>query len=623
MGGRGMIRVIVSQDGMTAVLADAEIDAGALEIEHLMDALAEAGVVEGIDHDGITQAIILNSEGKSFEGTVIARGIAPREPEDATLKPNGRLSFPFFRGDVIGTLTAPGEPSVGTTVTGLQLPPRRISSPKQLSVAPESGVAQDENGSLTAEYYGVLRVEDGSVSLRPLIDVSDDRFKVMATVYSKDALNREITPERIAALILPMKITAQVNRQAVSDALREAEKSKTPQRVAICEGKLPVHGSDATFESPVSTGLSAGVVMEDGSVDYSERGIVRSVEEGDFLGRITTQSSGIPGRDVYGNLIPARDGAPLAIKVGENVHVSEDGLEFFAAISGMLVLNETLIAVSEICEIAGDVSFSTGNVRMDKGSVFIHGSIREGFVVESAGNIVVDGSIEGARVRAGGDIEVRGGITMKDKGLVQAGGSIKATFAANAVLQAKGDIIITNEIINSKLASSGRVLASGSKGKILGGDVHSTMGVEAKEIGSHMGVVSHVSVGCDLERNKELQKEKKNLLSMLDKIRKVVGDKLPKEVLANTPETKKEVMIKLLQTRDRVQAKLAELEYAISVDDENICRRMNARIRVSKAIHAGSSITLYGRGLPIKKELKHCMIYFDHDKGGISVGSYS
>ena len=618
-----MIRVRIDDDEMRAVVSDTVMDAGALGVEHLMQALDEAGCTDGIDHDGITKAIMLHQAGQNPDGTVVAKGEPAVEPQDGTIRPAGKLSLPFFRGDSIGQLVPGVQPSVGFTVTGGRIPPKKISSPKELTVEEGSGLTVDEKGMLTATEYGLLQVEGGKVRLKPLLAVSKNALQVEVVVFDRDALGRKITPDRVAALTVPMKIVAKVDKQAVADALVRAEFEKRPIKVVACRGRTPVHGGDAFFESPFTSGLTAGKVLEDGSVDYSERGIVRSVAEGDFLGRITAQNSGVPGMDVFGNSIPARDGKALAFKAGENIDVSEDGLVFHALTSGMLVISDTVIAVSEVCEIAGDISFSTGNVRMDKGSVVIRGSIREGFIVESAGNIVVHGSIEGAQVSAKGDIEVRGGITMMDKGLVKAGGNISAMFAANAVLQARGDIIITNEIVNSRLFCNGRVLAAGSKGKILGGDIRSIMGVEAKEIGSHLGVVSTVNVGCNLKHNEELRTEKKNLQAVLEKIGKVVGDEDPAELLAKTPESKREVMAKLIQIKVRAERKLAEVEHAIEADKDDICRRMNARIRVSKVIHAGTDITLYGKGMPVRKDLKHSVIYFDHEKGGISVGSFS
>ena len=62
--------------------------------------------------------------------------------------------------------------------------------------------------------------------------------------------------------------------------------------------------------------------------------------------------------------------------------------------------------------IKGNVDYDYGNIDFN-GSVHITGSVLPGFTVKAKGDIVVDKNVEDAYLEAGGDINVKMGISGK------------------------------------------------------------------------------------------------------------------------------------------------------------------------------------------------------------------
>lgn len=612
--------VEVAADAMSArVAAYRPVAAGAppLSVEDILRALNAAGAVAGFDHDAIAQAVIMAQAGADLTGLVLAKGEPPADSADGDVKPLGDMSCPVFAGDLAGRITPAVAPGIGQNVRGVDLLPRRPAKPRELSVPPGSGLRLNaDTGELTAERYGLLSRDGDTVRLLQLLTPSKDRLRLTADIYAQDFFGRPVTPARLAELLETMHVSVPLDRDAVEKALAQAKAGDGVVRgVVIARGIAPLHGEDGRFDSPYQLKLAAGTTDATGRVDFYERGLIRSVNAGDVLGRLVKARKGVPGRDIFGNMIAAMDGRETDIVPGEGVEVDPSSLEFRATSDGMVVFTGNRLFVSETCEIAGDVNFATGNVRMDKGSVLIHGSVWDGFKVQSAGNISVEGSIESAAVAAVGDVIVRGGITGKGGGVVKAGGSVVASYLSNVRVEAGGDILVNGEVVNCHLEAGGRIRASGTRGKIMGGCVRAEQGLEAADVGSHLGVVSTVSVGTPPARNEELYTTRRALRQTIEKIDAGLGHEDPRRLLARTPPEKRPVLVKIIEARIAARRQLEEIEKAIAEDEIRRRQNMRARIRVPGSIHAGTQILLYEQPYLVTDELKGAVIFFDPEQG--------
>lgn len=173
----------------------------------------------------------------------------------------------------------------------------------------------------------------------------------------------------------------------------------------LAVGTPPTPGHDASIryvfqDDPKPVDLDAI------RIDHFELHGTSGVPKGAVLAVKTPPEPGLPGRDVYGQVIhpsPVRD---VEIWVGEGAALSDDGLQAIALVAGLPYLQAGTIRVKEVFELPGDADVSTGNISMD-GDIIIRGSVLENIRVQSnTGFIVVHGLVSGATLRTRGSITV-------------------------------------------------------------------------------------------------------------------------------------------------------------------------------------------------------------------------
>lgn len=173
----------------------------------------------------------------------------------------------------------------------------------------------------------------------------------------------------------------------------------------LAVGMPPTPGHDASIryvfqDDPKPVDLDAI------RIDHFELHGTSGVPKGAVLAVKTPPEPGLPGRDVYGQVIhpsPVRD---VEIWVGEGAALSDDGLQAIALVAGLPYLQAGTIRVKEVFELPGDADVSTGNISMD-GDIIIRGSVLENIRVQSnTGSIVVHGLVSGATLRTRGSITV-------------------------------------------------------------------------------------------------------------------------------------------------------------------------------------------------------------------------
>ena len=315
-----------------------------------------------------------------------------------------------------------------------------------------------------------------------------------------------------------------------------------------------------------------------------------------MVARLTPADPGEDGVDVYGGYIKPREVKEPKFSFGRNLKVSEDGLELISEINGNVTLVDDKVFVSNIYEV-NDVDTSTGNIEYD-GDVHVNGNVNAGFSVKASGNVEVRGVVEGALVEAGGDIIITRGMNGMGKGEIIAGRNIVAKFLENAKAKAEG-YIHSEAIIHSRIISKSDVIVTGKKGFITGGSVQALGNVEAKIIGSEMGVDTDIQVGQDpsiklkaasmqqeiAEKNKKLNQVKPVLVTLTMRMKK--GDKLTPDQLRNFKQLSEEFknltedINKLMDEYDKYMASIdvKDTESVVKVSD---CAYPGTRITISE-----------------------------------------
>ena len=232
----------------------------------------------------------------------------------------------------------------------------------------------------------------------------------------------------------------------------------------------------------------------------------------------------------------------------------------------------------EALHIEGDLVGVDGRVEAE-GDVCVQGSVGAGGFIKTKGSVEVDGDVaDGATLSAHGSVYIGGGV-QGEKTRVVSMADLQCHFVRNASVMAVGDIRVGYHLSNAQARAGGKVVVGGADedrgGRIVGGEVTSTLGIEASTLGASGS--RRTLVGCQpsVETAVRLAKLRKGLEHCEGEIRRIARtlDAQSLEpgqlqtLLRRTPPSKREFfedMISRLKTvvaaRSEQQGKLERLE---------------------------------------------------------------
>jgi hypothetical protein len=187
--------------------------------------------------------------------------------------------------------------------------------------------------------------------------------------------------------------------------IRDVEGEK---EVVIAKGIKPIPPVQPKVENFVGGTPEDLEVKEDSHEDRIDffASKVQQTTEGSVLARKIPGVSGTPGKDIKGQEIPAPPYKEINFKLKKNVHLSEDGLEVIASISGLPVrIDETGYQVENVYILNQDVDLSSGSIEFP-GNVYVAGNVQDGLHIYSGGKVEIRGSVSKAEVRAEKGLDV-------------------------------------------------------------------------------------------------------------------------------------------------------------------------------------------------------------------------
>jgi hypothetical protein len=591
-------------------------------VEMIQRQAAEAGVKLPIDDEVARQIIDAIHKDSEFRKLVLIRGIEVQEPQNASLVALGNIDFPTFPGDRFARKHPPLEARAGETIDGRITQPKTHFDPEDIEIQMGENVDFDPlTNSYVSQVWGMARLKEGTITVEPIPIVSEDAITVTGNLHHKDFKGQEITPARIDKEMRDTGVLIDLDLDDIDAKLKQTKQLGRPLLdQIIVEGKHPIPGRDGWLEYLVSTRELTGTEDEAGRLDFRNRGSYPMVDAGQAIGRLHPPTQGQGGIDIYGKTIPASAGKELHIHAGENIIIQEDEISFESKAKGIMVMERNTLSVTDCLLIHGNIDLNTGNVIVEHGSVKILGSIQAGFSVFAPKHIVVAGSVESTMVTAGGNIQVSGGILMPEGGKVSAKGDVIASYAANAYIEAGGDVYIANDTTNSEIHCEGQFIATRGKGIVQGGEIITSKGLKVNEIGSELGVATTVAVRIDHEEDEELRLERSKIKQAIQKIDDALGRDDPKVILERTPPEKRtavsEVLkhrITLVKRRKTLSEQLNQLALARQEELSGI------KIKAMKFIHPGAVIKFGPKMLQFTKRNEASTILWDETTRQITI----
>lgn len=382
---------------------------------------------------------------------------------------------------------------------------------------------KDLGQAITNSHKEIVEVKLLSVPILPeseyvRIKVSSDRMYAIGRFYPPSNNGLCMNLKDILNSLVQLGIKEGIVQDNIEDFINN---QRYCEDIILAKGSKPVEGKDATIFYHFNTDTTVKPkVNEDGSVDFHKLNVISTINKGDLLATLEPAVEGKNGYDIYGNALKPNKVVRRILRYGKGIHLSEDGLNMYSDVNGHAMLRDDRVFVTNIYEVPANVDVSTGDINYE-GDVAIKGNVITGFSVHAKGDIIVDGVVEGATLRAGGNIILKRGMQGMSRGYMEADGNIISKFIENAEVKA-GGYITTEAILHSKVSANGDITVGGKKGLVTGGEIRSYTSITIKTAGSTMGTNTVLEVGVDPTASDEYKSLEQSIISMRDEMNRLM-----------------------------------------------------------------------------------------------------
>ena len=530
-----------------------------------------------------------------------------------TIYPNTADSLLFELSDMRQILRESGVanydvPTLARTVREASGEAQKIADPVKVSLEQLDKVGTDDAESGLA---GMASAEEEFA--RIIVDISRDKMKATVRYDTKHGTKMP-TIDMVIDAVKAMNITYGIDEESIKENF-----SRLKPYVAA-EGLLPVAGDNAYIDRKFDLSEKGRPVMNEyDRVDYKNLNLFVLVKANETLAIRIPQTKGKPGKNIFGETVPAQNGRPIPMPAGKNTKVIGEN-QLVAAINGQIVDTGNKISVDPRLEIQSSVGVGTGNIDFD-GTVTIMGDVNQGFFVKATGDIEIRGSINGAEV-TGRNIVVGGGLTGAERGKIQSQENVTIAFVENAIIEAGGDINIMKFALHSTLRAGRRITLEGKQGQLTGGIATAGEEVIARYIGNNANVVTRVAVGIDPNLQKEYHEVCKNYKEGRKKLLHITQtlNTLSKIDINTLPQSRVDQINALTRSQFPIAGQLKRDEKKIKELEEKLAEMRNGKVRADDTIFPGVRLSINNIVKNVQEVYKHCTMYLDN--GEVTLGPF-
>ncbi|MEW5767991.1 MAG: FapA family protein [bacterium] len=438
---------------------------------------------------------------------------------------------------------------------------------------------------------------------RILIEFAPDMSRALATIYPPRQGGIAVGPDDVVDTLKQKGVVAGINKDKIKEIFLSKE-FNTPIAVAEEIPPQPREADKIKYRVAIEPLPIKFIEDEYGRVNFKELNLIQNVEAGEVLAVRVKGGGGKPGQKITGQPIPPPPPEPMELPLGKNTRLSEDGDSILSQIDGQVIFVNERLNVEPLYEVKGDVDTGIGNIRF-VGGVIVRGSVGDDFQIEAGSDIQIQGSVEGARLTAGGNIIIGAGVRGRSKAKLKAKGNVVAKFIENSRVQAEGNVIVHDGILHSRVDAGGMVALVGKRGAIIGGRVRAKKRISALRLGNRLftstklEVDEHYQIKEQLQRlEKRLEKAKQDLKET--KLGVVILERL-KEKKGKFPPEKQEALIRMRAKANELTALIQRyIEQRIFLENRlgTYNQKESERIDVLNQIYPGVELT-------IRTETKH------------------
>ncbi len=383
-------------------------------------------------------------------------------------------------------------------------------------------------------------------------------------------------------------------------------------------GYAPVDGQDSIVVIYYHEPVKKPVLLEDGRVNYYELGHIVAVQAGDIIGIRTPPTNGDSGYNVMGELLPAQPGKDIALPVGKGIIVMDN--KAIAEYDGALSWDNNKVSILKSITINGDVDFSVGNINFP-GKVLVTGNVMEGFKVQADDDIDIRGGVDDAEVISwNGSIFVQKGIIGRGKAIIIAHKNVEAKFIQESMVEAGQNIIVNEYVLRCDIKAGNSVLIQGRKGRIMGdNNISAKTKIKAAQIQNSSGlhlVVEGIDRKQYYDRVKELNDLIRNMEISLSNLASQIKQLKEQTSNADNLIQLKSLLPQYYQNSAKLEAYNEERKLITSILKST---RGEGVIEVGSGLEPGMCLTIKNESINIRNNQGKVGMFFDPDENRIKI----
>jgi len=399
-----------------------------------------------------------------------------------------------------------------------------------------------------------------------------------------------------------------IGQGILDEAIDVAIASACSTQVVIARGLPPQHGEDGRLEVLIPEVRNRMPrVDETGHIDYRDLGAIQVVHPGENLMIRHPPTEGVPGRTLFGEILPATPGKEVmyAPQLQGTAFAPNNPNLLQAALTGQPVVIPGGMMVEPVYRVE-NVTTGSGNIDFD-GSVVINGDVSAGMTVRATGDIEVGGVVEVATLEAGGSIVVKGGVMggvgrkTTDEHFIHCGGSFSAAYAQQAKVSAEDSIFIDDLAMQCELTAINHIFVGNKRrGHIIGGHLQATLSITANVIGSPNRVRTHCEIGVNPLMHKQLLEICKRRDGRETQLMEV--SKLLDFGCKNPGKLRPEMLQKAKTTASTLATEIAAIREEQEILTRKIELTQRSRVNAKQLLHEGVEVHLSGKRYAVARE---------------------
>ncbi|MFT2090884.1 DUF342 domain-containing protein [Paraglaciecola sp. 2405UD69-4] len=436
-------------------------------------------------------------------------------------------------------------------------------------------------------------------------------------------------PALLKRLLADNGIKRGISIKRLRALIRECATAKPGESLQslVAKGLPPRKGKPSQFVPLVPNALERLLAPQETGgkrVDMRDLGAIISVKKGAEILRRTPPTDGRDGYFVTGEVIKATPGDWVNFRMGDGTVMSDhDENLLIADISGMPKFKEQKMWVDDIYTCKG-VNVGTGNVNYD-GSVLVNGDVTEKMEIVATGDVTINGFIESATIKAGGDIMITEGAMGKVNDAATeysskliAKGNIYAQHGQGLDIHCQGNVNIGRQIAHSKIYCKGKVTVGAAdlpKGNIFSCNISCQGTVTAGTFGAVSGSSLNIDFSEGFERLLERNATLEDLLEQLKQNNgrhkermNIINSKVIPVDMQQRVEDANQLFQNETQLLYWLESKAAEISKAKSHYQTNI------QITANKRVYPGVTLQFNNKTWRADKELDPSQISFKGHK---------